>query len=59
MTSIYEIKANELIEKLAEELKQIKEIKAPIWASFVKTGHFKERPPVKNDWWYTQELQQY
>ena len=26
MTSVYEIKANELIEKLAEQLKDIKEI---------------------------------
>jgi len=53
MTSVYEIKANELIEKLAEQLKDIKEIKPPIWAQFVKTGHFKERPPIKKDWWYT------
>ncbi len=39
-----------LIERLAEKLK--KEIKKPEWASFVKTGSFKERPPVDQDWWY-------
>jgi len=53
MASIYDTKPEELIEKLSEELKTFKEIKAPIWATFVKTGVFKERPPVKEDWWYT------
>ena len=38
--------------KLVEELKKIKEIKAPEWAPFVKTGAHKERPPVQDDWWY-------
>ncbi len=40
-----------LIEQLAEKLKAMPEIKPPEWAQFVKTGHFKERPPVKKDWW--------
>ena len=53
MASIYDTTPEELIEKLSEELKTFKEIKAPIWATFVKTGVFKERPPVKEDWWYT------
>lgn len=40
-----------LIIKAAEELKK-KGIKSPEWASFVKTGVHKERPPVNSDWWY-------
>ncbi len=40
-----------LIKKAALELKK-KGIKAPEWASFVKTGVHKERPPVDDDWWY-------
>lgn len=52
MASIYDVPQNELIEKTAEELKKIKDIKPPAWASFVKTGVFKERPPVSKDWWY-------
>lgn len=52
MTTIYDVDAQELILKAAEELKKIPEIKAPPWAAFVKTGMHKERPPVKNDWWY-------
>lgn len=40
-----------LVEKIAENLQ--KEIKKPNWASFVKTGVFKERPPADNNWWFT------
>ncbi len=51
--SIYNCDPSELIEKASEELKKIEAIKPPVWALFVKTGMHKERPPVKNDWWYT------
>jgi len=37
--------------KLIEEIKKVKEVKAPEWAPFVKTGAHKERPPVEEDWW--------
>ncbi len=37
--------------KLIAEIKKIKEVKAPEWANFVKTGAHKERPPVQKDWW--------
>ncbi|MFA5176485.1 MAG: 30S ribosomal protein S19e [Candidatus Nanoarchaeia archaeon] len=50
--SIYNKDTNKLIEKTAEELKNIPEIKAPIWAPFVKTCAGKQRPPAKKDWWY-------
>ena len=53
MTTIYDVNTAELLEKAAEELKKIKEIEAPDWADFVKTGVHKERPPVNKDWWYT------
>ncbi len=52
MASIYDVSANELIEKIAEKLKEIPEIKSPVWAGYVKTGHSKERPPAREDWWY-------
>lgn len=52
MASIYDVPQNELIEKVAEELKKIKEIEPPAFAIFVKTGANKERPPVRKDWWY-------
>ena len=53
MASIYDVKANALITKVAEELKKNEKIKPPSWASFVKTGVHKERPPVDPLWWYT------
>lgn len=53
MTSIYDCDPSELVEKTAEEMKKLSNIKAPQWASIVKTGMHKERPPIKNDWWYT------
>ena len=49
---MYDVDAQQLVSKTAEELKKIPEIKAPSWATFVKTGMHKERPPVNQDWWY-------
>lgn len=37
--------------KLIDEIKKVKEVQAPDWAVFVKTGAQKERPPVNADWW--------
>ena len=52
MVNIYDVQQNELTEKAAQELKKVSEIKPPSWASFVKTGASKDRPPMKRDWWY-------
>ena len=50
--SIYDVYPNELIEKVAEELKKIEAIKPPAWATFAKTGAHKERAPSDANWWY-------
>src|SRR3989344_9695850 len=52
MATMYDVDAQELILKAADELKKVPEIKAPAWAAFVKTGMHKERPPVNDDWWF-------
>ena len=52
MSTIYEVSTNELIEKVAEQLKNYEQIKAPEWAAYVKTGHFRQRQPTRDDWWY-------
>ena len=52
MATIYDVDANELIEKTVEELKKVDNIKPPAWAEFVKTGMHKQRHPVRPDWWY-------
>ena len=49
---IQEIEPQKFAEKLKEELKKIEEIKPPPWASFVKSGSHKERPPEQPDFWY-------
>jgi small subunit ribosomal protein S19e len=51
--TVYEVYPNELIEKVAEELKKIEEIKPPVWAAFAKTGVHKERAPLDVAWWYS------
>lgn len=48
------VPADKLIRALARHLKEnVKEVKPPAWAAFVKTGKFKQRPPDDPDWWYT------
>lgn len=52
MVTIFDVDPTQLIEKIAEELKKIEQIKAPGWAVFVKTGVHKQRPPMRDDWWH-------
>jgi len=47
-----EIPVDLFIETLTTRLKAMDEFKMPEWASFVKTGRAKRRPPEKSDWWY-------
>lgn len=52
MSNVYDVNGTALIEAVAEKLEKIKEMEAPIWAPFVKTGVHKERPPLNKKWWY-------
>lgn len=52
MATIYDVDPSELIKRAASSLKNIEQIKEPVWAKFVKTGASKERPPIELDWWY-------
>jgi small subunit ribosomal protein S19e len=52
MTTVFDIPAELLIRKVAEELKEKPEIQAPSWAEFVKTGVHKQMPPENTDWWH-------
>jgi len=52
MAKAYDVPADILINKLSEILKG-EDIAAPSWVPFVKTGAHAEKPPQKNDWWYT------
>jgi small subunit ribosomal protein S19e len=53
MTTVYDVPADHIIRRVAEELKKRKEIVPPEWAAFVKTGVHKEMPPEDPDWWFT------
>jgi small subunit ribosomal protein S19e len=53
MTTSFDVDKNTLIERVAVELKKNNNIKAPEWATWVKTGVHKERPPMDHDWWFS------
>jgi small subunit ribosomal protein S19e len=53
MAKAYDVPANELIGRLAEQLKKDKKIEPPGWAAFVKTGPHTEKIPQNKDWWFT------
>ena len=52
MVTVYDVRPNQLIEAVAEELKEEEEVEQPEWSQFVKTSSAKERPPQQDDWWY-------
>ena len=52
MTTVFDVPADLLIKKVAEEFKNNDKINSPAWSNFVKTGVHKERKPEDNDWWY-------
>lgn len=50
---VYQVPAEELIEALTDYIKKnVKTVRPPEWAYFVKTGVHAERPPTDPDWWY-------
>jgi len=52
MSLVRDVNAYGLIDKTAQQLEGISEIKPPDWSGFVKTGPHKERPPLQDNWWY-------
>ena len=52
MTTVFDVPADLLIEKVAEELKENDKIESPAWSNFVRTGVHKERKPENPDWWF-------
>jgi small subunit ribosomal protein S19e len=52
MATAYDVPAEKLIPRIAEELKKMETIKPPEWAAFVKTGRHREKSPIDEGWWY-------
>ncbi len=50
--TILDVPPSELIEKVAEKLKDDPYVKPPNWANFIKTASFKKTQPQQSDWWY-------
>lgn len=51
MTTVYDVPAIQLIERLAMKLADFKAVTPPEWASFIKTGVHREKAPLRKDWW--------
>ncbi len=45
MTTVYDVPADHLIRKVAEELRKRQEIKPPAWAALQKPGCIRRCPP--------------
>lgn len=52
MVKAYDVPADLLIKRLAEEFKKDYRFKPPEWIYYVKTGSHAERLPQDKDWWY-------
>lgn len=52
MTTVFDVPAEPLLQRVAADLRGKAELKAPDWAPFVKTGRHRERPPTNPDWWH-------
>ena len=52
MTTVYDVPAEMLINSVAQKLKSDKNVQAPEWAKFAKTGAHKELSPDNADWWF-------
>ena len=52
MATAFDVPAEKLIPKLAEELRKMETIAQPEWAAFVKTGRHREKSPSDPNWWH-------
>ncbi len=52
MTTVYDVPAEMLINKVAQKLKDDQKNNPPEWTRFAKTGAHKELSPDNADWWF-------
>ncbi|MBI5158838.1 30S ribosomal protein S19e [Candidatus Micrarchaeota archaeon] len=52
MVTVFDVPANKLVEKTAEKLKEVPEIKPPAYMAFVKTGACNIRAPDDKGFWF-------
>ena len=51
MKTVFDVPADKLIAGAAEKLEDVKEIVAPEWMKYAKTGSHKERAPEQRNFW--------
>lgn len=49
---VKDVPADRFVVALAEHFKKSDKLKVPQWAEIVKTGAYKELPPVNPDWFF-------
>jgi small subunit ribosomal protein S19e len=52
MTTVFDVRADDLIKRVKEELKKVEQVRPVEWSKFVKTASIKSKPPVQDDFWY-------
>jgi len=52
MVNVFDVRADELIKNLSQELRKMSEIKPPEWSKFAKSGPSRKRPPENDDFWF-------
>ncbi len=52
MATVQDVNAEALILRAAKELEKVEQVQPPEYATYVKTGVHKERPPAQDNWWY-------
>jgi small subunit ribosomal protein S19e len=53
VTTVYDVPAQPLIERISSEMEDEDAVEPPEWTPFVRTGAHKERPPEQEGWWFT------
>lgn len=53
MPTAFDVPAEKLIAKLAEQLKGVEAVKPPEWGRYVTTGRHREKSPADDLWWHT------
>jgi small subunit ribosomal protein S19e len=53
MTTVFDVPADALINKVGARLKADGKITPPQWSKFAKTGVHREKAPLQPDWWFT------
>ncbi len=52
MTTVFDVPAEPLLNRLAEHFRSEGKITPPEWAAFARTGVHTEKAPVQRDWWF-------